>query len=531
MTQEFSFRTRQANLARLASETFDVLVIGGGITGAGIARDAAMRGLHVALVERGDFASGTSSKSTKLVHGGLRYLSTFDFGLVHESCRERYLVGRIASRLCEPLPLVYPCYGRTPLELLYRSAGMWLYDTLALFRNVRRHQILGPKRTRERLPGVRPQDLRGASVHYDLQTNDVWLTLATTLSAHRHGAVVASYVKATELRGSATLRECTLEDQMTAEAIHAKAQVIVNATGPWLDEVLQLDGADEEPRISPSKGTHLIIPHERLPLKAGVLWDYPKDGRTLVAVPCGHVSLLGTTELPPAGDWSATSVPEVDYLLKAANYIFPEADLTPDDVWSAFSGVRPLLRSERSSLTAASRTHAVIKSPSGMISIGGGKLTTYRAMAEEVVDLVVERIGKKAAPCRTAEEPLDGTDALPSAQEDGSVSSRLRKRYGPDAKAVDEALRGEPKLAKPIVPGLPYVLGEVGHCIQYEMALTLEDFLARRAPILYEDREHGLGALETVAHAMGEALGWDEVRRNEQIESYGRAVEQAIPRA
>jgi len=408
---------------------------------------------------------------------------------------------------------------------------MWLYDTLALFRNVRRHQILGPKRTQERLPGVRPQDLRGASVHYDLQSNDAWLTLATILSAHRYGAALASYVKATEFRGPVTLRECILEDQMAGEAVRTKAQVVVNATGPWLDDILQLDGADGGGRIIPSKGVHLLIPHERLPLGSGILWDYPEDGRTLVAVPCGHVSLLGTTETPAKGDWSATDASEVDYLLNAANYILPEAHLTPDDVWSAFSGVRPLLRSSRSSLTAASRTHAVIQSPSGMISIGGGKLTTYRAMAEEVVDLVVERIGKKVAPCRTAEEPLDGSDAGPPTGKHGSIPSRLYRRYGPDAEALKKSWEEKPELAEPIVSGLPYVRGEVGHCIQYEMALTLEDFLARRTPILYEDREHGLGAVEAVADAMGEALGWDETERDAQIESYRRAVDQAIPKS
>jgi glycerol-3-phosphate dehydrogenase len=528
MIPEFSFRTRQQNLERLASEAFDVLVIGGGITGAGVARDAAMRGLSVALVERDDFASGTSSKSTKLVHGGLRYLTTFDFRLVYESCRERHILGRIAAPLCQPLPLVYPCYGDSSRELLLRSAGMWFYETLALFRNVRWHRTLGPGRTLELEPGLRRERLRGSSVHYDLLTNDAWLTLATVVSAHRHGAVIANHVAATEFRGSGRVRECVLREALSGQELSARAKVIVNASGPWLDEVRRLAGSVRTPALCPSKGVHLVIPRQRMPIGNGVLWDWPEDRRILVAIPWGNVTLVGTTETPPTEDWSSAVPSEVEYLLRAANYVFPEANLALKDVSCVFSGVRPLLRSDRPTLTAASRAHKVFEDPDGLISVGGGKLTTYRAMAEEVVDLVLRRLGKKAGPCRTAETPLD-EEAGPPSLEKRDRPSRLRKRYGAGARAVEDILAQDPELGKPIAPGLPYMLAELDYGVRYEMAMTLEDSLERRVPILYEDQNHGFDALRPLADRMAEMLGWTEAMKNERMEHYHQTVQRSVP--
>ena len=510
-----------------------MLVIGGGITGAGIARDAAMRGLSTALVEREDFASGTSSKSTKLIHGGHRYLTTYDFGLVYESCRERYLLGRIAPRLWRPIPIIYPFYQASRLGMLYRATGMWMYDALALFRNVQRHRMLKPAETRQLEPALRKEALSGAALYYDCQTNDAWLALATIRSAHRYGAVIANYCPVTAFRDHGEPRECVVRDATTGEERGVRARTIVNAAGPWLDEVRGLAGPGRDPTLMPSKGAHLIIPRERLGHERSVIFDSEEDGRTLVAISAGRLTILGATEQPPGPDWDVTARSEVDYLLRIANRVFPDAKLTPADVWCAFSGVRPLLRTDRGSLTAASRTHKIIEESDGLISIGGGKLTTYRFMAEQVVDTVARRLGKRSGPCLTAEIPLDGPDAVPgdeSTSEEGSeLAAHLRRRYGPAAEELEEMLHGDPSLAAPIAAGLPYVLAEVPYGVRNEMALTIEDLMARRVPVLYEDQDHGLAALQAIAALMAAELGWDEQKKGEQMALYRTRVERSSP--
>ncbi|MDP6504590.1 MAG: glycerol-3-phosphate dehydrogenase/oxidase, partial [Planctomycetota bacterium] len=381
---EFSHKTRHQNLGRFERETFDLLIIGGGITGAGIARDAAMRGLSVALVEKSDFASGTSSKSSKLIHGGFRYLETYDFRLVYESCRERHLMMKLLPRLVEPIPFLFPFYDLPTFGMLYRSIGMWVYDTLAMFRNVHRHKMLKPKHVLEAEPGIRSDGLCGAALYYDCQTNDAWLTMALLQDAHRRGAVIVNYTGATELRLQSGESECVLRDEIDADELCVRARVVVNASGPWMDQVRQIGGKDL-PRLQTSKGTHLVLDRHRVPHERSVLFASPDDGRVLLIIPAGNISILGTTEVSEGLDAAFSNAGEVDYLLRAANSAFPGTDLTRDDVWCTYAGHRPLIKSDRGDLTSASRKHEIFQDDDGLISVGGGKLTTHRVMAEEVV--------------------------------------------------------------------------------------------------------------------------------------------------
>ncbi|MDA1143320.1 MAG: glycerol-3-phosphate dehydrogenase/oxidase [Planctomycetota bacterium] len=523
---EFSHKTRQQSLARLESEIFDLLIIGGGITGAGIARDASMRGLRVALVEKKDFASGTSSKSSKLIHGGFRYLETYDFHLVYESCRERHLMMKLLPRLAEPIPFLFPFYDLRPLGMLYRSLGMWTYDILAMFRNVHRHQMLKPAQALEAEPGIRSDGLSGAAMYYDCQTNDAWLTMAILQDAHRRGAVIVNYTGATELKLKPGESKCTLKDEITDTEIRARAKVVVNASGPWMDKVRQIGGKDFQ-RLQTSKGTHLILDRHRISHERSVLFSSPDDGRVLLIIPAGNVSILGTTELSEDVDSTFSNADEVDYLLRAANHAFPGADLTRDDVWCTYAGHRPLIKSGRENLTSASRKHEIFQDDDGLISIGGGKLTTHRAMAEEAVDIIVRRLGKTARRCRTAGTPLE--EPIPEVASQTPAEKHLNRRYGQAVNRVVEIQENDPSMAEEIVPGLPYTYAELDYCIQSEMVMTLDDFLGRRVPLLLEDKNHGLEALEQVAARMQSLLGWSNELRGQQVAAYQKVVRKSLP--
>jgi glycerol-3-phosphate dehydrogenase len=522
---EFSHKTRQQNLGRIESETFDLLIIGGGITGAGIARDAAMRGLSVALIEKKDFASGTSSKSSKLIHGGFRYLETYDFHLVYESCRERHLMMKLLPRLVEPIPFMFPFYDLPPFGMLYRSMGMWTYDILAMFRNVHRHRMLKPRNAMEAEPGIRSDGLSGAALYYDCQTNDAWLTMAILQDAHRRGAVIVNYTGASELRMKSGESECILRDEITGDELCAHAKVIVNAAGPWMDQVRKIGGKDLQ-RLQTSKGTHLILDRRRVPHERSVLFASPDDGRVGLIIPAGNISILGTTELSEDVDSTFSNADEVDYLLRAANLAFPGTDLTREDVWCTYAGHRPLIKTERGDLTSASRKHEIFQDDDGLISIGGGKLTTHRAMAEEA-DIIVRRLGKSAKGCETAVTPLE--QPIPEVEGQTIAEKHLKRRYGTAANRVVEIQENDASLNKEIVPGLPYTYAELDFCIETEMVMTIEDFLARRAPVLLEDRNHGLQALGRIATRMQLAQGWSDERKEQQEIDYQESVRKSLP--
>ncbi len=538
MERPFSAASRRADLDALAAETTDVLVIGGGITGAGIARDAAMRGLSVGLVDAGDFAHGTSSRSSRLVHGGLRYLEHGWLRLVFESSRERAVLLRIAPHLVRPAPFLFPVHRASRVGRLTIAAGLWLYDALSLFRNVHAHRSYGRRGIRRLEPNLRDQDLLGGSVYWDAQCDDARLTLATVRSAHRHGARVANYVAVTAFeKAGGRIRGVRVEDRVTGDERVLHAHVVINATGPWTDRVRRLDEPGAAPLLRPTKGAHVAVPRHRIGHTDAFTLTSPLDGRVMFVLPWGPLSVIGTT------DTDVTVIPEepladaddVTYLLRSANAYFPNARLSHADVVSSWAGLRPLLDVPGAASTAAvPREHRIVEDPSGLLTIAGGKLTTYRSMAAEVVDRAAKRLRRldgRQVPRRagTDAEPLPGGEIadlrilvrdLVDEGIEKEVADALAARYGTEAAAIANIVRREPALAAPLVPGHPVLAAEVVHQARREMAMTVEDVLARRTHLTHTDANQAAACADQVARLLGNEYGWDDAERERQAQAY-----------
>jgi len=533
VVSHFSAATRAASLLDLADTAVDVLVIGGGITGAGIARDAAMRGFRTALIDRADFASGTSGRSSRLVHGGLRYLEHGNFRLVHEATAERRILLRIAPHLVWPRAFLFPLFsgGRVPRWQL--AAGMWLYDALASFRNVERHRWLSKRSLLRAEPRLRAEGLLGGPRYFDAQCDDARLTLANARDAHQHGALVATYVEARGFDVAAgRVRAVRVADCLTGAEFLARAHLVVNATGPWSDEVRD----DGRTLLQCSKGAHVVVPRTRLGLSHAITLLSPVDGRVMFALPWGDLSYIGTTETEVDGtpDTIAATVDDVVYLLRSANAVFPDARLQPDDVVSTWAGIRPLARPPNSRFAGAvSREHVITERP-GMLSIVGGKLTTYRRMARDVVDrvaLALHAFDGRAVPPRapTDREPLPGgetadLDAIVLEMEReglaSSTASRLVHRYGTEAPAVARLATSEPALGRPVAQGGSALRAELVHAVEREMALTLCDLLVRRTHAFYETPGHAVDDALDLARLVAPQLGWDGARCMAEADAY-----------
>ena len=502
----------------LTTGRFDALIIGGGITGAGIARDLALRGAVVALVEQDDFASGTSSRSTKLIHGGLRYLERFDLRLVFESCRERHTLQRIAPHLVRPLPLLIPLYrGAHPSRSMVH-AGMLLYDLLAMGRNTRPHRMLSADEARRRQPLLDPKGLTGAALYWDCRMDDARLCLENVIAAREAGALTVNYARVTGLLLRAgRIAGAAVEDCETGQTLEVAAQVVVNAAGPWLDRVGALSG-DWTPRLRPTRGSHLLVPRlsggdEALYLSAD------RDDRMFFVIPWGELSLIGTTDLDDSGppEEAVISSEETSYLLEEAARYLPDTHLTGSDVVSSYSGIRPLLAGGPAQASAVSREHALFETADGLIAIGGGKYTTYRAMAAAAADRVMKRLGRPRGRVQTAQLPLPGglpgwdrllRELPPQARRHGLdevALQRLVDRYGARTPRLLELLDREPELAAPLAPGLPLCGFEVAYAADCEMARTPEDVLRRRSALALLPG-HGLAAVAAVATLLGQRL-------------------------
>jgi len=544
----FSRATRDARFQALDAEPFDLVVVGAGITGAGVARDAAMRGLRTLLVDKGDLACGTSSASSKLVHGGLRYLEQYRFGLVFESLSERHRLGRLAPHLVRPLRFVFPVFERRPRPMWQVTAAMWIYDTLAMFRSHRLHRRHGARGAAELEPALRTEGLDGAVSYFDCVTDDARLTLETARAAHEAGAHVVTYaaVRAfTSRRGQVTGVE--IEDVASGTLKTVSARVVLNATGPWTDRTRGLRG-DRTRVLRPTKGVHLVVPRARLPLQHAVATADLVDGRNLFALPFGNRIALGTTDTDFDADYDHVDATreDVDSLLELAAYAFPSARLATADVVSTFAGLRPLLASDGAA-TELSREHLLRVDDDGLITIAGGKLTTYRSMAGEVVDLVGRRLrteGVHVGGCPTGAVPLPGGAGIRQA------GSRLRTA-GPEGEAIDREAEGrlgedvvehlqqthggrwlelaqraveDPEASRRVVADLPYLWAEVDLAVEDELATTLEDVLRRRTQLQLRDFEQGLEVADAVARRMAPKLGWDEVRIHDELRRYAAVV-------
>jgi glycerol-3-phosphate dehydrogenase len=537
----------RATLSQLAAQPADLLVIGGGINGAGVARDAAMRGVRTILVEQNDLGSGTSSRSSRLIHGGLRYLEQGEFGMVLEANRERRTLQRIAPHLVWPLPFVFPVHRGDRISRWQLAAGMLLYDVLALFRNVRPHRILGKRAMLEAEPMLRDRGLLGGARYYDAQCDDARLVVATARSAIHHGALVANYMTVHALeRTAGRVVGAQLEDRLTGERGVIRASVVVNATGPWSDRVRRLEDAGAAPLLQTTKGIHVVVDRSRLDHREAIAFTSPIDGRVMFVLPWGNLSYIGTTDTdssePP--DELSVSAADMVYLLRSANARFPSARLGLEDVRATWAGLRPLLM-DRGGRAASSRSreHAIVQGSGGMLTVVGGKLTTYRAMAAEVVDQAMRELRHRDgrprhAEARTDEDPLPGgeTADLSQFRERGlelgmapdSVDHLLR-HYGTEAAGIFNLAGADRGLFRRLLDPHPAIEAEVVHAVRRELAQTVEDVLVRRFHLYYEHPDHGAPAARRVAELMGEELGWDSARIEEEANRY-RAFVQANSR-
>ncbi|MGI8795291.1 MAG: FAD-dependent oxidoreductase [Acidimicrobiia bacterium] len=523
---------RSEALRRLGEERFDVLVVGGGITGAGVALDAASRGFRTALVERHDFASGTSSKSSKLIHGGLRYLQQREFVLVYENLAERQVALRNAPHLVRVLPFLVPLMTRDGLfnRKLARAFGtaLWMYDLTGGLRIGKRHSRISKEKALVHMPTLRPDRLSGAYVYYDARTDDARLTLALCRSAAAHGAVVANYAGVTGVLKDDQGKVRGARIEADGESIEVGADSVVNAAGVWADEVRRLDEGNDPDSLRPAKGIHITVPWAKVRNDMAAIIPVPKDKRSVFVVPWGDLTYVGTTDTDYDGpiDDAQCAPEDIAYLLGALNATVTEP-VTEADVVGTWAGLRPLLRDATSERTAdLSRRHAVGRSESGVVTVTGGKLTTYRKMADDTVDVVAAFLGKRRRRCRTKRLRLVGGEGFepPAESLEPSTHSHLAGRYGTEADAVQELIEADPALGEPLVPGLPYLRAEAVFAVRHEMARTLDDVLARRTRARLLARDASARVADDVARLVGAELGWSDAERTREVEDYRAAV-------
>lgn len=532
-----SFR-RVDYLDDMCQQPLDLLVVGGGITGAGIALDAASRGLRVGLVDKQDFAAGTSSRSTKLIHGGLRYLKQREFGLVREVGRERAILHRNAPHLVRPEQMLLPVIQAGTYGRWATSAGLWLYDRLAGVDTAERRRMWSRHQTAEQEPLLRTDILRGGGLYYEYRTDDARLTMEVLKTAAQFGALCVNYAAVTDWTyEDGAICGATVVDAWSQKAYHVRAQVVVNATGPWTDALRSLDGSLSDKRLYLTKGIHIVVPHDRLPVRHSIYFDV-SDGRMAFAIPREGCTYIGTTDTPYQGDpqQPALSTPDVEYLLNAVNAMFPSAQLVANDIHSGWAGVRPLIYEAGKSASELSRKDEIFGSRSGLITIAGGKLTGYRKMAQRVVDRVVQRLSathqRPFAPCWTDRIALSGgafdhprqvptfIDQLTETYLDRGISAAsitsLVHRYGTNTAAILEAAAhalADPSMQTDLSASKRVhrilLKAELQYTLDHEMVHTVSDFLLRRTSMLLFHRHLALAAADflhdEIVHAMGQS--------------------------
>jgi glycerol-3-phosphate dehydrogenase len=487
----------------LPGQQFDLLVIGGGITGCGVARDAAMRGLRVALVERDDFASGTSGRSSRLIHGGIRYLEHGQLHLVHESIRERQTLLRIAPHLVKPLAFTWPIYRGARVGKIRLSAGLLAYHLIGGGRS-RRHAVLTAAETLDREPSLEGTHLTGGAVYYDACTDDARLTVANAVAAQQNGATVLSHTRVTEiLQDHGKAVGAVARSQHSDETYQMRARVIVNATGVW-DNAFVTDKRARRHRGS--KGAHIAVPRERISNRDALTLISPVDGRVMFCLPAGREAIVGTTDTwtDESPETVRASTTDIDYLLRSANSYFPRARLTRGDVVSAWAGIRPLVSGTAANPSVVSREHSIVTDDSGVINVTGGKLTTYRSMAAEIVDRVQQELGQERKRAPTASVELPGADR---------------------ATEIARLQRQDEKLSQPLIAGLPYTGAHLAYGISREMARTLSDLLIRRTHLAFETPDHGLGIAARAADIAAPLLGWDDQTKSARVREFRQDVE------
>ncbi|MBA4608346.1 glycerol-3-phosphate dehydrogenase/oxidase [Aeromicrobium sp. Marseille-Q0843] len=535
---------RQEALDALASEHLDILVIGGGVVGGGAALDAATRGLSVGLVEARDFASGTSSRSSKLVHGGLRYLEMLDFRLVAEALGERsLLIDKLAPHLVKPVPFLYPLTHRV-WERFYAGSGVALYDSMALLsgrsRGVPRHRHLTRTGARRIMPGLRKDALVGALHYYDGQVDDARHTMFLSRTAAAYGAHVASRTRVIDLvREADRVVGARVKDLESGREIEIRARQVVNATGVWTDETQSFAAERGQFNVRASKGIHLVVPRDRIRGESGLILRTEKS--VLFVIPWGRHWIIGTTDT----DWSlskdhpAASAKDIAYLLEEVNKVLVEP-LLAEDVEGVYAGLRPLLAGEDEATSKLSREHAVSTSVKGLVVIAGGKYTTYRVMAKDAIDAAVQQMGtlldRRVPECVTDDIPLLGADGYSAlwnqrqalAAQHGLGVGRvehLLNRFGTLATEVLDLIADRPDLAEPLTGADDYLRAEVVYGVTHEGARHLDDILARRTRISIETFHRGTECASEAAELMAEVLDWSDAQREREVDHYLKRVD------
>ncbi len=540
----FSVLSRKDIKSVLASESFDVLVIGGGITGTGIALDAASRGLKTALVEKNDFAFGTSSRSTKLIHGGLRYLKQLEFALVKEVGSERAIVHRLAPHLVVPEKMLLPLYEQRGLGYWLASIGLKIYDLLAGVKTEDQRKMLTKPQTITCEPLLKADDIKGGAIYAEYRTDDARLTIEIAKAAHAKGAVLLNYLQATEFEYSnGQVHAVKLKDMIDDAQFSIRVRSVVNAAGPWVDDLRDINQSKDTKYLHLTKGAHIVVPFHRLPVRQAIYFDVP-DGRMIFAIPRGRVTYVGTTDTDYKGNKDAVFATTEDarYLIEAVNATFPSVHLTLPDIESSWAGLRPLIHEEGKSASELSRKDEIFESSSGLISIAGGKLTGYRKMAERVVDLLLKRkFADRMLPLCTTDTILLAGAGLRSVQEVREYSNEIAARveslglkgdhatylvhlYGKQADAIIDYATQHAE----IDPEICLAKAELWFALHHEMVVHVTDFLVRRTGLVYFNIHRLQKIKEPILQAMACTLAWDNLKVSLEREEIDHMINQTL---
>jgi glycerol-3-phosphate dehydrogenase len=523
---------------RELDRTFDLVVVGGGTTGASTAPDAALRGLSVLLLEREDFAAGTSSRSTKLLHGGLRYLQTYQFRLVRESVRERELMLGLAPHLAHVRPFIYALYDGDPEGRHRLHAGLTVYDLFSGSPLERRHRMLDARGVLEHEPHLDPRGLAGGGLYQDVLTDDARITVDTVKGAAAAGALVLNHAEVRSLRrtgGAAT--EVVVADRLGGGELAVTGRVVLNAAGPWIDEVRRLESPGAPGMLGPTKGVHVVLRTADFPLRNAVFLRSPRDDRVVWPIPSLEDGLVyvGTTDTRYTGslDEVVAGEEDVEYLLEVANRTIPDARVDVSHVVGTWAGLRPLIApAGETAESAVSREHAIVRGPAGVLTIAGGKLTTARVMALQLVDAAVRVLAEEhgirgVPPSRSREVPIAGGDPAGIFRARREIAelgldprvARRWERYGSDGAALADRVRADPAAGERL-GGTDLTRAELHHAVEAEMAATLADVLVRRTSTFFWSADGGVGAIEPVAGELARLLSWSDATRAREIDGY-----------
>jgi glycerol-3-phosphate dehydrogenase len=536
---------RESILTQMGEAQLDLLIIGGGITGAGIAMDASKRGLRVGLVEMQDFAEGTSSRSTKLIHGGLRYLKQGEIKLVQEVGRERAIIYKNAPHVVKPAPMLLPLYKGGTYGKFASSIGLYVYDWLAGVARKERRKMLGKEETLKIEPGLNPKGLVGGGLYVEYMTDDARLTIEIMKTARQQGALLVNYAQATDfIYNGGQVVGVQVTDRISNMTKQIYATRIVNAAGPWVDTLRKKDRSMNDKRLHLTKGVHLVFAKGRFPLQNSVYFDAP-DGRMIFAISRGDITYAGTTDTNYEGNLEnpLALIEDRDYILSAVNATFPALQLTEQDVLSSWTGLRPLIHQEGKGPSELSRKDEVFLSPTGLITIAGGKLTGFRKMAEKVVDLVCDQLGKengKRYPkCTTEQITISGGDGRPYTLFDKLQAERVEQGvscgvtrdrseylvalYGANSSLIFDRIVS----LQQNYPDDAVLRGQILYCVEEEMAVSLADFLVRRSGALYFSPIYCREIVEKAADLMAEYLNWTSAQRSAQLKRMEELMNQS----